>query len=193
MAQVVDADADIIEYKLASNLSNGVHELYSIHFVNGRKTEFRKCLRCSAVVKAPKSGTSALHEHKDISSKRKIALQNQSPLPFKKTKIMVFHYTFLIFYYKALLSFILKCFVNKENYIPFFSMYFIGFTVKMFRSHILATMNISCVRVNSVDNSGHGKKFERISSNFNFEWAKFEFSKNRNKFESLCSNFELSI
>ena len=39
----------------------------------------------------------------------------------------------------------------------------------------------------------HGKKFERISSNFNFEWTKFEFSKNRNKFESLCSNFELSI
>ena len=37
---------------------------------------------------------------------------------------------------------------------------------------------------------GHGNKFERISSNFNFEWTKFEFSKNRNKFESLCSNFE---
>ena len=37
---------------------------------------------------------------------------------------------------------------------------------------------------------GHGNKFERISSTFNFEWAKFEFSKNRNKFESLCSNFE---
>ena len=37
---------------------------------------------------------------------------------------------------------------------------------------------------------GHGNKFERISSNFNFEWTKFEFSINRNKFESLCSNFE---
>ena len=37
---------------------------------------------------------------------------------------------------------------------------------------------------------GHGNKFERISSNFNFEWTRFEFSKNRNKFESLCSNFE---
>ena len=37
---------------------------------------------------------------------------------------------------------------------------------------------------------GHGNKFERISSNFNFEWTKLEFSKNRNKFESLCSNFE---
>ena len=39
----------------------------------------------------------------------------------------------------------------------------------------------------------HGNKFERISSNFDFEWTKFEFSKNRNKFELLCSNFELSI
>ena len=39
----------------------------------------------------------------------------------------------------------------------------------------------------------HGNKIERISSNFNFEWTKFEFSKNRNNFESLCSNFELSI
>ena len=39
---------------------------------------------------------------------------------------------------------------------------------------------------------GHGNKFERISSNFSFEWTKFEFSKNRNKFESLCSNFELT-
>ena len=37
---------------------------------------------------------------------------------------------------------------------------------------------------------GHGNKFERMRSNYNFEWTKFEFSKNRNKFESLCSNFE---
>ena len=37
---------------------------------------------------------------------------------------------------------------------------------------------------------GHGNMFERISLNFNFEWTKFEFSKNRNKFDSLCSNFE---
>ena len=36
-------------------------------------------------------------------------------------------------------------------------------------------------------------KLERLSSNLNFEWTMFEFSKNRNKFESLCSNFELSI
>ena len=43
------------------------------------------------------------------------------------------------------------------------------------------------------DAVGHGSKFERISSKFNFEWTKVEFSKNRNKFESLCSNFELSI
>ena len=40
---------------------------------------------------------------------------------------------------------------------------------------------------------GHGNKVERMSSNFNFEWTKFEFSKNRNKFESLCSNFELIL
>ena len=39
----------------------------------------------------------------------------------------------------------------------------------------------------------HGNKFERISSNLVFEPTKFEFFKNRNKFESLCSNFELSI
>ena len=38
--------------------------------------------------------------------------------------------------------------------------------------------------------SGHGNKFERISSNFRFEWTMFEFSKNRNNFETLCSNFE---
>ena len=37
---------------------------------------------------------------------------------------------------------------------------------------------------------GHGNKFERMSSNFTFEWTKFEFSKNRNKFELLCSSFE---
>ena len=41
--------------------------------------------------------------------------------------------------------------------------------------------------------TGHGNKFESISSKFSFEWTKFEFSKNRNKFDSLCSNFELSI
>ena len=63
MAQVVDADADIIEYKLGSNPSNGVHELYFIQFVNGRKTEFWKCIQCSAVIKARESGNRALHEH----------------------------------------------------------------------------------------------------------------------------------
>ena len=41
-----------------------------------------------------------------------------------------------------------------------------------------------------LNQGGHGNKFERISSNFDFEWTKFEFSKNRNNFESLCSNFE---
>ena len=46
------------------------------------------------------------------------------------------------------------------------------------------------MEVNGVKCGGHGNKFERISSNFNFEWTKFEFSKNRNKFESLCSNYE---
>ena len=40
---------------------------------------------------------------------------------------------------------------------------------------------------------GHSNKFERISSNFNFKLTKFEFSKNWNKFESLCSIFELII
>ena len=86
MAQIVDADADVIEYKLASLPSNGVYELCFIQFVNCRKTEFRKCIRCSAVINAPKSGTSALHKHKDICSKREFALQNQSLKTCKKTK-----------------------------------------------------------------------------------------------------------
>ena len=34
------------------------------------------------------------------------------------------------------------------------------------------------------------KRRHLTSSNFNLEWTKSEFSKNRNKFESLCSNFE---
>ena len=53
----------------------------------------------------------------------------------------------------------------------------------------------SCLNQGSLCNPGtrHGNKFERITSNFNFELTSFEFSKNRNKFESLCSNFELRI
>ena len=35
--------------------------------------------------------------------------------------------------------------------------------------------------------AGHGNKLELIRSNFNFEWTKFQFSKNRNKFESVFS------
>ena len=45
----------------------------------------------------------------------------------------------------------------------------------------------------SLQQTEQGNKFERKSSNFIFEWTKFEFSKNRNTFESLRSNFELSI
>ena len=45
--------------------------------------------------------------------------------------------------------------------------------------------HISYETVRQMFLAGHGNKFERISSNFNFEWTKFEFSKNWNKFESL--------
>ena len=57
-------------------------------------------------------------------------------------------------------------------------------------SNYLSALNISST---APEETGHGNKFERISSNFNFEWTNCEFSKIRNKFESLCSNFELSI
>ena len=51
-----------IEYRLLK-LPNEVYKHFLVEFKNDRKTEFRKCMRCSTVVKAVNGGTSAMLKH----------------------------------------------------------------------------------------------------------------------------------
>ena len=54
-----------IEYRSNVNAVTPVNRLFLVKYVNGRKTEFRKCIKCGDEIKAPNSGTSALSKHSE--------------------------------------------------------------------------------------------------------------------------------
>ena len=94
-----------------------VHKFFSVHFVNGRKTDVRKCFKCSTIVKCPNSGTIALHRHTELCTKKQdmkrpadqSALQN--PVAKVETKIGTNKVCRLV--YKD--GFAIKAVVNSET------------------------------------------------------------------------------
>ena len=76
---------DVIEYKLSEeNLSNEVHSYFYVQFLNGRKTDIRKCIKCGEKVKSINSGTTTLHRHHNTCSKdaNKKRSNDQNELPY---------------------------------------------------------------------------------------------------------------
>ena len=57
----------LIEFRLCDTKGS---EFFFVQFVNGRKTDVRKCMKCSTNVKRPNSGTTALHRHKELCTKK---------------------------------------------------------------------------------------------------------------------------
>ena len=50
------------EYRLIKS-SNKIYDDFLVEFVNKRKTENRKCLKCDHIVKSVNGGTSGMHNH----------------------------------------------------------------------------------------------------------------------------------
>ena len=77
----------IIEYKPScKSLVAEIHKHFLVQYVNGRRTEIRKCLSCSSLIKSVKSGTSALQKHRKscISSTLQKRPSDQPYLSFTK-------------------------------------------------------------------------------------------------------------
>ena len=55
---------------LRDTRGSDVHKIFFFQFVNGRKTDVRKCIKCSTIAKCPNSGTTALHRHKELCAKK---------------------------------------------------------------------------------------------------------------------------
>ena len=76
----------VVEYRVNKKTSSNVCKLFLLEFKDDVQTEWRKCIKCDALVKAPNSGTSGLSKPADScakSNKRK-APTNQPKIGFKK-------------------------------------------------------------------------------------------------------------
>ena len=60
----------LVEFHLCDTKGSDVHKFFFVQFVNGRKTDVRKCIKCSTIVKCPSSGTTALHRLKQLLTKK---------------------------------------------------------------------------------------------------------------------------
>ena len=81
----------IIEYKPScKSLVAEIHKYFLVQYVNGRRTEIRKCLSCSSLIKSVKSGTSAMQKHRNscISSTLQKRPSDQPCLSFPKVIII---------------------------------------------------------------------------------------------------------
>ena len=54
---------DVVEFRVNKKSDLPINKLFLIKFVNGKETEWRKCLKCGDLRKAPSSGTSGLRLH----------------------------------------------------------------------------------------------------------------------------------
>ena len=77
----------IVEYKPSPKTGAEIHQHFLVKFLNGRKSEYRKCVKCSELIKCPKSGTSALHiDHNLCRQPRSQPVDvDQRRIPFQKT------------------------------------------------------------------------------------------------------------
>ena len=53
----------VIEYRVNKTSQSEVNKKFLVEFKNNLQTEWRKCIKCDAVVKAPNMGTSGMHKH----------------------------------------------------------------------------------------------------------------------------------
>ena len=54
---------DVVEFRVNKKSDLPINKLFLIKFVNGKETEWRKCLKCGDIRRAPNSGTSGLRLH----------------------------------------------------------------------------------------------------------------------------------
>ena len=77
-----------IEYKLpvVDKLSSNAIFHFYFEYCNGRKTDFRKCVKCGEKLMCPNAGTSSLHRHHKLCSKNALRKRpsDQSQLKYNQ-------------------------------------------------------------------------------------------------------------
>ena len=82
-----DVQEVVVEYKPSPKTGAEIHQHFLVQFLNGRNSEYRKCAKCSDLIKFPKSGTSALHKHHNLcrQPRSQPVDVDQRRIPFQKT------------------------------------------------------------------------------------------------------------
>ena len=77
--------ADLIEYKINENAKSECAKLFLVKFVNGQRTQYRRCFRYETEIKAPDGSTSGMNKHaRSCTGKRGRARSPSQPIiPFK--------------------------------------------------------------------------------------------------------------
>ena len=77
----------VIKYRVNKTSQSEVNKKFLVEFKNNLQTEWRKCIKCYALVNAPNMGTSSMHKHllpcSEAPLKRPLQ-QGQSTLKYQK-------------------------------------------------------------------------------------------------------------
>ena len=79
----------LVQFRLCSTKGSDVHKFFFVQLVNGHKTDVRKSIKCSTNVKCPNSGTTAVHRHKELCTKKQDMKRpaDQSALQYPVAKV----------------------------------------------------------------------------------------------------------
>ena len=79
----------LVEFRLCNTKGSDVHKFLFVQFVNGRKMDVRKCIKCSTIVKCPNSGTTELHRHEELCTNKQDIKQpaDQPALQYAVAKV----------------------------------------------------------------------------------------------------------
>ena len=63
--RIVNVADDLIENRVNTSSTNAIHKFFIVQYINGRKSEIRKCIQCDDLIRRPNAGTSAMHKHEN--------------------------------------------------------------------------------------------------------------------------------
>ena len=86
-ANIVTILDDIIEYRTNKRAKEDLPKSFLVQFVNGRQTEYRRCIACGTNIKSKDSNTTGLRRHREVCNRDRGSKDDkQGELPFARGK-----------------------------------------------------------------------------------------------------------
>ena len=86
-ANIVTIPDDIIEYRTNKRAKEDLPKSFLVQFVNGRQTEYRRCIACGTNIKCKDSSTTGLRRHREVCNRDRGSKDDkQGELPFARGK-----------------------------------------------------------------------------------------------------------